>query len=470
MQDAFTTLADATSALRSGAISSESLTRGLLDRIGRFDPQVHAFVTVTADAALGQARQADLERARGQVRGPLHGVPVAVKDNVDVAGVRTSCHSDVTEGHVASRDATVVARLREAGAVIVGKTGLWEYAYGVPGPADRIPPPRNPWSLGHSPGGSSSGSGAAVAAGLAFGAIGTDTGGSIRHPSSVCGLVGLKPTYGLVSQDGVVPVSLSLDHVGPMTRTVRDNALMLEAIAGFDPRDPNSRRAPDGIDFAARIGRPLAGLRAGVPSNLIERGGNEPEVLRAFAAALERLRTLGLQVVEFDMRCADDVHADSTVILEYEAWREHRSRLADPRLAGLYGPGLRKRLEGGAARTDEAYAQARRKAVQTTREVDALMVDERFDVLLMPGREAPAMTMSELMAASPSARGRMTRLGNLTGMPALVLPMGFTAGTPGLPLALQVMSRHFCEPVVYQVAAAYEASEPWSSRHPDWLR
>jgi len=468
MQHGFMTLAEAASALQSGQQTSESLTEQLLERIGRFDPQVHAFVTVTADTALAQARQADLERTQGRIRGPLHGIPVALKDNVDMAGVRTSCHSDVTAGHVATRDATVTTRLRDAGAVILGKTGLWEFAYGVPGPADRLPPPLNPWSLERSPGGSSSGSGAAVAAGFAFGAIGTDTGGSIRHPSAVCGLVGLKPTYGLVSQDGVVPVSLSLDHIGPMTRSVRDNALMLAAIAGFDPTDPNSRRAPDGIDFLARIGQPLAGLRAGVPANLIAQGGNEPVVLTAFAAALDTLRALGLAVVEFGLHCADQVHADSTVILEYEAWHAHRARLADPRLAERYGAGLRKRLQGGVERPDEAYAQARRKAADTTRQVDALLVEQRFDVLLMPGREAPAMTMTELMAASPAARGKMTRLGNLTGMPALVLPMGFT-GTPELPLSLQVMSRHFHEPVIYQVAAAYEASQPWVSRHPAWL-
>jgi len=468
MPDDFMTLTEAASALQAGQRTSESLTKHLLERIGRFDSQVHAFVTVTADAALAQAKQADRERAQGKIRGPLHGVPVALKDNIDTAGERTSCHSEVTIGQVASRDATVVTRLRDAGAVILGKTGLWEFAYGVPGPADRIPPPLNPWSLDRSPGGSSSGSGAAVAAGFAFGAIGTDTGGSIRHPSAVCGLVGLKPTYGLVSQDGVVPVSLSLDHIGPMTRTVRDNALMLGAIAGFDPTDPNSRRAPEGFDPVARIGQPLSGLRAGVPANLIALGGNEPVVLAAFAAALGQLRGLGMEVIEFDMHCADEVHADSTVILEYEAFREHRNRLADPQLAARYGAGLRKRLQGGVERTDEAYAQAKAKAAETTRQVDALLVGERFDVLLMPGREAPAMTMTELMAASPAARGKMTRLGNITGMPALVLPMGFT-GTPPLPLSLQIMSRHFHEPVIYQVAAAYEASQPWVSRHPAWL-
>jgi aspartyl-tRNA(Asn)/glutamyl-tRNA(Gln) amidotransferase subunit A len=468
MHQDFMTLADAAAALQAGQLTSESLTRHLLARIERFDSRVHAFVRVTGERALAQAMLADRERAQGHVRGPLHGVPIALKDNIDIAGEPTSCHSDVMIGHVASRDATVVTRLREAGAVILGKTGLWEFAYGVPGPADRIPPPRNPWSLEHSPGGSSSGSGAAVAAGLAYGAIGTDTGGSIRHPSAVCGLVGLKPTYGLVSQGGVVPVSLSLDHIGPMTRTVRDNALMLGAIAGFDPGDPNSRRAPDGFDPGARIGQPLTGLRAGVPANLIALGGNEPAVLDAFTAALEQLRALGLTVIEFDMHCADQVHADSTIILEYEAWHEHQTRLADPQLAARYGPGLRKRLQGGVERTDEAYANAKRKVAETTRQVDALLVGDRFDVLLMPGREAPALTMAEMMSASPAARGRMTRLGNVTGMPALVLPMGFT-GTPPLPLSLQIMSRHFHEPVVYQVAAAYEASQPWVSQHPSWM-
>ena len=469
MLPAFMTLEQAAGALNAGALSSEALTRRLLERIERFDPRVRAFVTVTADAALAQARRADDERAQGVVRGPLHGVPVAVKDLVDVAGVRTSCHSEAIDDAVAVRDAAVVARLRTAGAVILGKTGLWEFAYGVPAPDDRIPAPRNPWSLEHSPGGSSSGSGAAVAAGLAFAAIGTDTGGSIRHPSAVCGLVGLKPTFGRVSLRGVMPLSPSLDHVGPMTRTVRDNALMLAAIAGPDPDDPVGRHTPGATDFGGRIGRPLAGLRAGVPVDLIGRAGVEPEVLRAFAVALERLGELGLRPIEFELRCARRVHEDSTVILEHEAWCVHRQRLADPRIAARYGRALRARLERGATHDDEAVARARRSAAQTAREVDAVLVRERFDVLLMPGREAPAMTLAELAVESPVARGRMTRLGNLTGMPALVLPMGFADGPPRLPLSLQVMARRFDEPLIYQVAAAYEASEPWASRHPAWL-
>ncbi|MEN9775906.1 MAG: hypothetical protein RL322_2976 [Pseudomonadota bacterium] len=467
MIDSYLTLADAADGLRHGRFTAEQLTRHLLERIERFDPQLHAYITVTADRALDQAREADRERTAGRDRGALHGIPVALKDNVYTRGIRTTCHSEVMADFVPDRDATVYRKLRDAGAVLLGKVGLWEFAYGVPGEHDRIPPPLNPWSLDHSPGGSSSGSGAAVAAGLAFGAIGTDTGGSIRHPSSVCGLVGLKPTFGLVSQEGVVPVSLSLDHIGPMTRTVRDNALMLQAIAGHDPLDPNSRRDSDGIDFCARIGQPLKGLKAGVPVNLIAAGGNEPEVLAAFAQALECLRDLGLQLIEFDLEGAEDVHADSTVILEYEAWHEHRDRLADPAIAARYGAGLRKRLEGGLRRTEEAYQAARQKAAETTARVDALL-QARFDVLLMPGREAGSMTMNELRSATPSARGKMTRLGNITGLPALVLPMGFTE-TPKLPLALQIMSRHFHEPLIYQVAAAYEGAQPWVTEHPAWL-
>lgn len=467
MIDAYLTLADAAEGLKQGRFTSEQLTRQVLDRIERFDGRLHAFITVTAEQALAQAREADRQRAAGRSLGAMHGIPIALKDNVFTAGILTTCHSEVMADFVPDRDATVYRRLREVGAVLLGKVGLWEFAYGVPGEHDRLAPPLNPWSLEHSPGGSSSGSGAAVAAGLAFGAIGTDTGGSIRHPSSVCGIVGLKPTFGLVSQDGVVPVSLSLDHIGPMTRTVLDNALMLQAIAGFDPLDPNSREMPTGLDFASQIGQPLKGLKAGVPVNLIAAGDNEPVVLAAFAAALDCLRGLGLEAIEFELQGAEDVHADSTVILEYEAWHEHRERLSDPVTSAKYGAGLRKRLEAGVRRTKEAYEAARGKAAATTAHLDRIL-KERFDVLLMPGREAPSMTMAELRAATPSARGKMTRLGNLTGMPALVLPMGFT-DQPKLPLALQIMARHFHEPLIYRVAAAYEGAQPWASQHPDWL-
>ena len=465
--DPFMTLADAGQAIRRGQFSAESLTAFLLERIARFDSKTHAFITLTADLALEQARAADRELAAGKDRGAMHGIPVALKDNVWTEGIRTTCHSDAMADFVPDHDASVYRRLREAGAILMGKVGLWEFAYGVPGANDRIPAVRNPWSLEHSPGGSSSGSGASVAAGYVFGAIGTDTGGSIRHPSSVCGLVGLKPTYGLVSQEGVVPVSLALDHIGPMTRTVRDNALMLQSIAGYDPLDPNSRRAPETLDFSAAIGQPLKGLKAGVPINLIAAGDNVPEVTAAFQRALECMRDLGLEVIEFDLEGGDQVHADSTVILEHEAWLEHRERLSNPAIAARYGAGLRHRLESGLRRGEEAYRSARRKAAETTAALD-MMMRSRFDLLLMPGREAPAMTMADLMAASPTARGKMTRLGNLTGMPALVLPMGFATG-PKLPISLQIMARHFNEPLIYRVAAAYEDAQPWAREHPQWL-
>jgi aspartyl-tRNA(Asn)/glutamyl-tRNA(Gln) amidotransferase subunit A len=465
MLDPFLSIGQAARLLRTGESSSVDLVQGMLDRIARFDDRVHAFITVCRDAALAQARTADAELRAGTDRGPLHGIPVALKDNVFTQGVRTTCHSQVMRDHVPDVDAFVTRRLQQAGAVVLGKASLWEFAYGVPAPNDEIPPARNPWSLDHSPGGSSSGSGAAVAAGFALGAVGTDTGGSIRHPSSVCGVVGMKPTFGLVSQQGVVPVSLSLDHIGPMTRTVADNALMLQVMAGFDADDPNSREAPVGLDFGALIGRPLEGLRAGVPINLIDPSGLDARVMQAFEVALDALRDLGLEIEVFDMDGIDAVHADSTVILEYEAYRDHRSRLEA--YGPLYGEGLRRRLMNGPKRSDQDYARAKARSAELRGQVDHLLTT-RFSVLLMPGREAPALTMAQLYGETPAARGRMTRLGNLTGAPALVLPMGF-AEQPRLPLALQVVAARFHEPVIYQVAAAYEASQPWAGQHPAWL-
>lgn len=461
----FMTLQQAASMVQAGQSSSVELLENMLDRIRRFDHRIHAFITVTEDLAMAQARRADAERKQGLVRGALHGIPVALKDNVFVNGVRTTCHSKVMRNVVADQDAFVVQRLQQAGAVILGKVALWEFAYGVPAPDDEIPAARNPWSLAHSPGGSSSGSGACVAAGMAFGAVGTDTGGSIRHPSSVCGVVGMKPTFGLVSQRGVVPVSLSLDHIGPMTLTVRDNALMLQAMAGHDGADPNSAAVDASLDFTARIGQPLKGLKAGVPMNLIDPGGLDQRVVQAFEQALTVLRDLGLEVEIFDMDGVDAVHADSSVILEYEAYRDHATRLRE--FGPLYGEGLRRRLMNGTQRHPSDYARAQLKAASLQQSVDRLLT-ERYSVLLMPGREAPALTLEQLYGETPSARGRMTRLGNLSGAPALVLPMGFSE-QPKLPLALQVVAARFQEPIIYQVAAAYEAAQSWASQHPDWL-
>jgi aspartyl-tRNA(Asn)/glutamyl-tRNA(Gln) amidotransferase subunit A len=461
----FLSITEAAQGLRSGAFSAEALTQLALDRIEQFDTLLHAFITVTAETALAQARQADQERSRGLDRGPLHGVPIALKDNVFVQGVATTCHSRVMRDFIPDQNAHVVERLREAGAVLVGKTGLWEFAYGVPAPDDEIPAPRNPWSLEHSPGGSSSGSGAAVAAGLVFGAVGTDTGGSIRHPSAVCGLVGMKPTFGLVSQRGVVALSPSLDHVGPMTRTVRDNALMLQAMAGFDAQDPNSRACAQGLEPTGLIGQPLQGLSAGVPVNLLDAADLDTRVSAAFEEALRALRALGLSIEPFELEGFDAVHADSTIMLEYEAWREHEARLQHD--SPLYGEALKRRLTRAPGHAHEPYHQARLKAAIQAEKLRALL-SSRFSVLLMPGREAPAMTMAELYSETPTRRGRITRLGNLTGAPSLVLPMGFSE-QPRLPLSLQIIGAHFAEARVYQVAATYEASQPWVEAHPDWL-
>lgn len=386
--------------------------------------------------------QCDAARARKDRLGPLHGVPVSVKDLMHIKGVRTTAQSRVLPESTSRTDATVVRRLREAGAIILGKNTLWEFACGVPRLDDPIAPARNPWSLAHSPGGSSSGSGAAVAGGL----------------------VGLKPTCGLVSQAGVLPLSPSLDHVGPLTRTVRDNALVLQAIAGHDPTDPLSVAPPAGLDFISAVGLPVRGMKAGVPIDLIDHASHDPEVLDAFADALDTLRALGMAIVEFELEGAAQVHADTSAILEYEVWRVHRERMRTR--AHLYGHGLRARLLQARRYTRAECDRARVSAMRLARELDTLLSGP-FDVLLLPGREAPAMTMDELMAQLPSARGRMTRLANLTGLPALVVPMGFSAG--GLPLSLQVMARHFSDAMTYRVGAAYEAARPWHLQHPAWL-
>ena len=275
----------ASSLIRDGELSATELTEAHLRRIDAVDARVCAYITVTAEQALDAAYRADREIKAGHYRGPLHGIPIAHKDIVCTRGVRTTAHSLLLKDWIPDEDATVFLRLREAGAISLGKTALHEFAYGISDHNAPFPIARNPWSLEHAPGSSSSGSGAAVAAGLCMGAIGTDTGGSVRHPAAVCSIVGMKPTYGLVSLYGVIPLAPSLDHVGPMTRTVRDNAIMLNAMAGFDAKDRTSVRS-EPTNYERLIGQSVRGMRLGVPRRFMDLHPPEPLVMEEFERAL----------------------------------------------------------------------------------------------------------------------------------------------------------------------------------------
>ncbi|HZR98407.1 MAG TPA: amidase [Chloroflexota bacterium] len=452
--------------LRRRELSPVEITRVYLDRIAALDPELHAFITVTADQALAEATAAERAIAAGQRRGPLHGVPLAIKDLFYTAGVRTTAGSRILADFVPAEDATVVARLREAGAVPVGKTNMEEFAYGATSLNPHYGACRNPWDPERIAGGSSGGSAAAVAAGLCAAALGSDSGGSIRQPAALCGLVGLKPTYGRVSKHGVVPLSWSQDHVGPMTRTVRDAALLLQALAGPDPRDPASSDAPVS-DYLGGIEAGVAGLRVGLPRDFFfERVDAATEA--AVRGAARTLEGLGARVEEVPMPQAAPAFAAGAAILFAEATAYHerwlRTRPAD------YDPAVRARLEVGATllATDYLKAQrARRLLVE-----QAVRLFDHVDVLLTPTSAVPAPRRDEHLIRWPDGteedvRGatlRFTRVFNLLGLPAVSVPCGETPG--GLPLGLQIVGRPFAEAMVLRVARAHELAQPWEARRP----
>lgn len=456
----YLTIAEAAARLRSGELSPVALVQACLDRIAALDSRLHAFITPTADQALAAAREAEIEIRAGRHRGPLHGIPIAHKDIVCTRGVRTTAHSNQLRDWVPGEDATVYTRLQAAGAISLGKLSLWEFAYGNPGETVAFPPALNPWNLAYSPGGSSSGSGAAVSAGLCLGATGTDTGGSIRHPASVCSIVGMKPTFGRVSVHGVLPLAASLDHVGPMTRTVRDNAIMLQAMAGHDPKDPTSAREPV-PDYCRALDGGVKGMTLAVPRRYMEANAHDPECLAAFEEALRVLRGLGARTVDFDfpeLQSASDV---GTYIILVEAYDYHRDNLrARPE---KFDRSLRERLLAREKLTDADLQEADRVRDSLSRKYAELFAGG-VDAIVSVGRESISDTMDALMHNPTARRGGCTRMYNMSGMPALVQPMGF--GAHDMPLGLQIAAGLFREETIYRIAAAYEAATPWKERRP----
>ena len=458
----FLSIAEAGRRLRDGALSPIALTEAVLERIARHDATMRAYITVTGDVALEQARQAELELQRGHDRGPLHGIPISLKDNVATRSIRTSCASLVDPDWVPDVDATVYTRLREAGAILMGKANLFEYAFSM---SPAFPPPLNPWNPERTSSGSSSGSAVSVATGMAFGSIGTDTGGSGRSPANVNGVVGVKGTYGRVSLAGVVPLSYSLDHTTVMARSVRDGALMLQAVAGHDPADESSSRRPV-PDFSARLGESIRGLRVGRARGYSDEG-IDPEVTRIVDTALDVLRDLGATIEDVDLPYVRRCSALQTAILHPEAATVHHDALR--RAADRFGETAIMRLDLGNVVPATAYVQAQR--------VRRLMRDAfrdllaRVEVIVGP---ALAMCAGRAGTWTTTVGGReidlrkagpeYTGIYNLSGMPALVLPAGFDGG--GTPVGLQVAGRWFDEARVFQVAHAYEQTTDWHRRRP----
>ncbi len=442
--------------IRAGRLSATEATERYLARIDRLDPHFRAYITVDAEGARRAAKERDAERAAGRVRGPLHGVPLAWKDLCALRGLPTSCGTRSTEYFASGRDCTAVARLVAAGAVTLGKLNMSELALGPFGDNDHHGHVQNPWRAGHCSGGSSSGSGAAVAAGLAAGALGTDTGGSIRLPAACCGIVGLKPTYGRVSRAGVMALSWSNDHIGPMTRTVRDAALLLGLIAGPDRHDTTaSRRAVP--DYLGSIEQGVAGLRVGLPENYYL-DGVDGEVATAVRAAAEALGWDGARMVLVRVPDPQPLADVTSLVSRAESAVVH-ARIARERPHELQ-PAVRARLEVGFHVSAYDYLQALRLRARWTREFAALVFAE-VDVLLAPTIPELAPPIAEVTSRPvPEVVARMGRFSRLTrpfnglGLPALSIPCG--SSRDGLPLGLQVIGRPFDEATVLRVGRAWE--------------
>lgn len=447
-------------AYREKALSPVELVTALLARIDVLDPKLNAFIQVDADAAMQAAKMAEAEIFGSRARGPLHGVPIGIKDIIDVAGLPTTAHSKILVDNIAKTDAVVIQKLRQAGAIIMGKLSTHEFAIGGPSFDLPFPPARNPWNRDHHPGGSSSGSGAGVAGGMFPLALGTDTGGSVRNPASACGIVGLKPTYGLVSRRGVFPLSFTLDHVGPLTRTVGDNALLLDAIAGYDPADPGSS-ATSARGFGRLLDHGVRDLRVGYIRHFHERDlPAHPEVAAALEHVARVLQAEGAQVRTVSLPPLTEFAGTNRVILCGEAWSIHAPWLRER--PGDYGQLARRRLLPGAFMTAGDYVGAQRRRTQLIaaledqfREVDVLMCASSMD---------PA---SQIEDAEETARTypRQARTPfNLTGHPAVAMMSGLARN--GLPVSVQFAGRYFDDATVLRVAAAYERATGWHKKKP----
>jgi aspartyl-tRNA(Asn)/glutamyl-tRNA(Gln) amidotransferase subunit A len=455
---AFLSIERASALIKSKDVSPVELTQACLARIEALNPSLNAFISINAEAALRQARDAEAELRRGTWRGPLHGVPIALKDMIDTAGTRTTAASALYEHRIPAHDAAVVERLRHAGAVFLGKLNMQEFAYGGTSVPSYFGPTLNPWRLDCIAGGSSGGWAAAGAAGLCYASLGTDTGGSIRQPAAFCGVVGLKPTYGRVSTRGVIPLAPSLDHVGPLTRTAGDSALVLAAIAGYDAADVTSENVPVELGLEPQDFRHV---RIGVVRQFFFEG-LDPEVDSAVSKALALCTSLGAETRDIAL----EVSTDRT-IFRAEAFAFHAAHLA--KTPELYLTETRRKLELGAALDAPTYIKARRDLAKMRR--DAASVFNTVDVLVTPTAPVAAprlvdypKTFDDLLALEGSSVLRNTRPFNMLAIPALTVPCGFTRD--GLPVGLQIAAPLWQERRIFAMAKAFEAATDWHERTP----
>jgi aspartyl-tRNA(Asn)/glutamyl-tRNA(Gln) amidotransferase subunit A len=463
MDPTLLTLAEASRAIAAGELTPTALTEAYLDRIAALDGELHSHVTVLRDEALAAARGL----GAGPSRGPLHGIPIGLKDIYKTRGIRTTAGSRVYETHVPDEDAETWVRLRQAGAVLLGKHETHEFAIGGPDFSLPFPPARNPWNTAHYPAGSSSGSAVAVAAGLCAAAMGSDTGGSIRGPAAYCGIVGLKPTYGRVSRRGVFPLSYTLDHCGPLTRTVEDCAIMMQALAGYDPQDPASADRPV-PDYRAALTPRLDGVRIGVVRHFHERdavagfgadSAPTPAYTAAFDAACHTLESLGARLVDVQLSPLMDFADTNRVIMLSEAYALHESDFRER--PHLFGKHMFARIGLGAFLSAADYVEATRQRRELCVEFARALTP--VDAIVSANATGPAPRIDAVGTWSTFERPSYTAPYNLTGAPALALPIGFENG---LPLGFQIAAKPFDEAVVLRVGHAFEQATGFYRQRP----
>ena len=440
-------------------ISPVEVTGRCLEQITQSEPEINAFITLTGETALQEAKQAEKEIAAGKYRGALHGIPLAIKDLFETKGVRTTAGSLFLRQNIPARDCFVVSRLRQQGAVFLGKLNMHEWALGVTNENPHYGACRNPWDKRRIPGGSSGGSAAALAAGMCFGALGTDTGGSIRIPSSLCGITGIKPTFGRVSKQGVIPLSRNLDHVGPMARQVEDLALILNAIAGFDSDDPYAVNTSTG-DYTSRLGKNIRGWHIAVPVGDYFHT-TEDEVSKAFAAAANTFKDLGAILIETRMPHAESMAKANSLITKCDAAAFHSERIAQH--PGNFGQDVLTRLIQGKQTSITGYTEARHLQHTGKRWFRSLF--EKADLLLLPTTPVTAPLSNTAQAVERAKQlTRFTGIFDLTGLPAISLPCGFTSH--GLPIGLQIIAPWWQESRLLQAAYAYEKAAAWFRKTP----
>jgi aspartyl-tRNA(Asn)/glutamyl-tRNA(Gln) amidotransferase subunit A len=457
---AILTIAEAARRIAAKQLSPVELAKTHLDRIRRLDPQLNAFLLVTEERALADAKAAEARQMAGALRGRLDGIPIAHKDIYNTAGIRTTAHSKQLEHNVPTRDAHTVSKWADAGAVMLGKLATHEFAFGGPSFDLPWPPARNPWNRDHFTAGSSSGTGAAVAAGLILGGTGSDTGGSIRGPAALCGIAGIKPTYGLSSRTGILPLAFSLDHAGPMAWTAEDCGLLLQGMAGPDAEDPASVDRPI-PDFTAELGKGVKGLRIGVVRHFFERDHRASDATRAgIDAAMDFYAKEGAEVRDITLSPAADYHAVGYLIMICEAFALHgpwmRERFMD------YGELFRDRVSLAATVSGPDMIQATRRRRLLCREMAAAM--ENLDIIVSASQAGEAPRIDSVPKWANMEKPSFTMPFNVTGFPAISICTGFGEG--GLPVAMQLAGKPFTEPTLLRAAHAYETAMPWRARRP----